>query len=74
MNSISRMSAAVSHVGNLILLVVLFLFLKTLMLVPDIAFICQEVLLPPYDRHIYVRPRPLLERTIAGLDGRRSNH
>ena len=43
-------------------------------LVPGIAFNCQEALWPQHGRHIYVRPRPGLERTTAGLDGRRSNH
>ena len=43
-------------------------------LVPGIAFNCQEALWPQHGRHIYVRPCPGLERTTAGLDGRRSNH
>ena len=42
--------------------------------VRGIAFICQEVLWPQHDRHIYVRPLPGLECTTAWLEDWCSNH
>ena len=41
--------------------------------VPGLAFINQEVILPQHDRHIYLPP-PGLELTIPRLGVGRSNH